>query len=243
MSTITNAIKLHGLRGLIAYFRIKTGKTGELRLPGLKNTIHLRNKTDDVKLFKQLMFHREYRFTSPITPGFIIDAGANIGLSALFFATSYPSAEIIAIEAEGENYKLLCHNTSNYPNIKCIHAGLWHKSTTLEVTNPAAATTGFMVNETSADNPNGFKAVSTDDILSSHNKAFIDIYKVDIEGAEKEVLSKNSEWLAKTKILIIELHDRKKPGCTRAFFEALSHYNFECHPFGQNFLLINRDLV
>ena len=148
-----------------------------------------------------------------------------------------------AIEPEYENFQMLCDNTRNYPNIKCIRAGLWHKSATLEVVNPGSETTGFMVSETSPDNPNGIKAISTGDILSSHNSGLIDLYKIDIEGAEKEVLSKNFEWLAKTKILIIELHDRKKAGCSRAFFEALRHYNFECHPFGQNLLLKNRDLI
>lgn len=229
MSTIGKAIKHYGLKGLLAYARVKTGSTEDLRLPLVRNTIRLRNNTDDVKLFKQLMFHREYEFRSPIDPKFIIDAGANIGLSALFFITSYPTAEIVAIEPELENFHLLCHNTRNYPNISCIHAGLWSNTTALKVTNPNA--------------PEKIQAVSTEDVLALYNKSVIDLYKIDIEGAEKEIFSKNHQWLKKTKILIIELHDRKKQGCTRAFFDTLRHYNFECRPFGQNFLLINRDLI
>jgi FkbM family methyltransferase len=243
MSTIGKAYKIFGLKGLIAYSRLKTGMTDKVQLPGIKNTLRLRKNSDDIKLFKQIMIHREYWFSSPIEPQFIIDGGANIGLSSVFFATLYPKAEIIAIEPQRDNYLLLCDNTRNYPNIKCMNAGLWHKSTTLEVTDAAVGTTGFMVNETSPDNPNGFKAVGTSEILTLHNRAFIDLYKIDIEGAEKEVLSENAEWLSQTKMMILELHDRKKPGCSHAFFNALHRHNFECHPFGQNFLLFNRDLV
>jgi hypothetical protein len=79
--------------------------------------------------------------------------------------------------------------------------------------------------------------------MATYNKKHIDLFKIDIEGAEKEVLSENNEWLSRTKILIIELHDKKKKGCSNAFFSALSGRNFECHPFGQNFLLYNKDLI
>jgi FkbM family methyltransferase len=55
----------------------------------------------------------------------IIDAGANIGLSALFFANKYPDAKIFAIEPEETNYKLLELNTKPYNNVCLIKAALW----------------------------------------------------------------------------------------------------------------------
>ena len=243
MSTISKSIRNFGLKGLLIYLQIKTGNVNTLNIPGLRNEIHLRKKTDDTKLFKQLMIHQEYEFPSPIEPEFIIDAGANIGLSSVFFAQKFPSATIIAIEAQKDNYALLSANTRNYPNISCVNAGLWYKSATLEVTDTAVGTTGFMVNETSPDNPAGFKALSTEDIMKMNNRSSIDLFKIDIEGAEKEVLSGNPGWLSKTKVIIIELHDRKKAGCSQTFFNAFSNTNFECHPFGQNFLLFNRDMI
>ena len=55
----------------------------------------------------------------------------------------------------------------------------------------------------------------------------IDILKIDIEGAEKEIFeSGNLDWLSKIKILVIETHDITKPGCARAFFNAL-HGKFD----------------
>lgn len=242
MSTISKAFKHYGWKGLVIYLRIKTGNVETLKIPGIKNIIHLRKNSDDLKLFKQLMIHKEYEFKSPFEPTYIIDAGANIGLSSIFFATTYPHSKIIAIEPQNDNYVLLTENTKNYTNIKCVNAGLWHKSTTLEVTDSGVGTTGFMVNETNPSNPNGFAAISTEEILKMYDWPFIDLYKIDIEGAEKEVLSENTDWLLKTRMLIIELHDRKKPGCSKAFFNAFKDRNFECHPFGQNLLLYNKGL-
>lgn len=242
MGTMRKAFKEYGLQGLWIYLQLKTKNTGSIRLSGFKNDIHLRSKTD-IKLFKQLLIHQEYSFETSIKPEFIIDAGANIGLSALFFAKKYPGAHIAAIEAQKDNFELLRRNTRDYPNINPVNAGLWYKSTTLEVADDKVDSTGFTVRETAATNPRGFKAITAQDILRSHNKSHIDIFKIDIEGAEKEILTENTSWIGQTRILIIELHDRKKPGCTPAFFEAFSKGNFECHPFGQNFLLFNKDLI
>jgi hypothetical protein len=43
----------------------------------------------------------------------------------------------------------------------------------------------------------------------------IDIAKVDIEGAEIEVFE-SSDWMKNVRCLMIELHDRFRPGCSEA---------------------------
>ena len=55
---------------------------------------------------------------------------------------------------------------------------------------------------------------------------------------------KNYEsWLPKTKILFVELHERKAPGCTATMERALEKYNFEKSSSGEYDVLINKDLV
>lgn len=243
MSTIKKIIKNYGLNGLQIYLKLKTGNTKSIQVAGLNNEITLRNTRADKLLFKQIFVHEEYNFKTSIQPLFIIDAGANIGLSALYFANRFPGAIIIAVEVEKENFKLLSQNTKNYPNIKPVNAGLWPKQAMLEVIDCGSGSTGFMVKETSEDNPGCFKAISIADIMHTYQIPTIDIVKIDIEGAEKELLAENTGWIAKSKIIILELHDRKKAGCSQSFFKAFSQFNFECYPIEQNFLLINRDLV
>ena len=55
----------------------------------------------------------------------VLDAGANIGASAIYFARRYPNARIFALEPEQENYDLLLRNTHRYHNIIPIKAALW----------------------------------------------------------------------------------------------------------------------
>jgi len=51
--------------------------------------------------------------------------------------------------------------------------------------------------------------------------------KLDIEGAGKELFTSNyEEWLDKVNIMVIELHDRMKPGCSDAFYSTIKKYNF-----------------
>jgi FkbM family methyltransferase len=244
MSTVKKIFKQYGFSGLLLYSKLKAGNTSALEIPGLKNSITLRKNTSDIALFKQMLVHEEYKFKCSFIPRFIIDAGANIGLSSLFFIRAYPEATIVSIEVDSGNFDVLRHNTRSYSSIKPVKAGLWPKSATLKITDPGLGATGFMVQETTPDDAQGIKAISIRDILKDHNQSIVDILKIDIEGAEKELLTDDYQyWIPKCKVIIIELHDRKKAGCSAAFFKAFSQFNFECHPFGQNFLMLNKDLI
>jgi hypothetical protein len=54
--------------------------------------------------------------------------------------------------------------------------------------------------------------------MNDYNLTSIDILKIDIEGAEKEVFEDSSLWIDKVDSLIVELHERMKPGCNRTFY-------------------------
>lgn len=242
MKTFKGLVTEFGVSGLISYIKLKTGRE-RLILNGIKNPIYVRKASSDVKLFKQILVYNEYEFAlSSFNPSFIIDAGANIGLSSLFFARKYPSASIVALEPEDNNYSMLKKNTIAYPNIIPIHAGLWTKKCKLEIVSYDVDSTGFMVREATSQTVQAISACSINDLLIQHSVTKLDMIKLDIEGAEREILTENNSWLEKTKIVIVELHDRKQPGCSHAFFSAFQKYDFVCHPFGQNFLLINQSL-
>jgi len=71
--------------------------------------------------------------------------------------------------------------------------------------------------------------------MKQFNVDHIDILKIDIESSEKELFEENFEkWLPKVKVVIIELHDRMKEGCTRSFFKAMVNYKFTMTHKGEN---------
>ena len=85
-----------------------------------------------------------------------------------------------------------------------------------------------------------FRTTTVSKILAESGFDEIDLMKIDIEGAEKEVFSAPDvdEWLSKVKVLVIELHDRMKKGCSRAFFTAMSKYDWHFELRGENLIFM-----
>ena len=65
----------------------------------------------------------------------------------------------------------------------------------------------------------------------------IDILKLDIEGSERELFSKNTDWLDHVSVIIIELHDRFQPGCAKAVYQKLVERQFHQEVRGENIFI------
>ena len=117
MKILLKYIDKHGVKGLIAFIKMKIGKTQAIKMPNILYPIDLRSRTSDLPTFDQVFLGLEYNidFTFQIERN--IDAGGNIGLAAIYFANKYPNAKIISIEPEKDNFKMCLKNTKNYDNI------------------------------------------------------------------------------------------------------------------------------
>jgi len=229
------------VRGLIAFFKITTATTGIIRIsiPQSKTTLVLRANTSDLQTFEQVFLSNMYDIAASISPKLIVDGGANVGCTSVLFANKYPSAQIVAVEPEKTNFEVLRKNTYSYGNISRIRSGIWNKKTTLQIENPQDGKWEFRVRESETQD-GSFEAVTIDDILGSSDAEFIDILKLDIEGAEKEVFADSKNWLSKVRVLIVELHDRFKPGCSQSFYSAISNFDFEEIHSGDSVILMRR---
>lgn len=67
----------------------------------------------------------------------------------------------------------------------------------------------------------------------------IEILKIDIEGAEKEVCESASAWIDKVGMMAIELHDRHKAGCSRSFYNATNGFDAEINR-GENVFVVRQ---
>jgi FkbM family methyltransferase len=199
----------------------------------------MRKNTSDEKVFWQIFVEKELDLDYKIEPKLIIDGGANIGASTLWFAKKFPSAQIIAVEPEESNFKILQKNCGALPNVKLIKAALWNKNTELKIKNIGLGKWGFAVVESKPDDKKKITAITIDNILADSGREEIDILKLDIEGSEKELFELGFEnWLGKTKILIIELHDHLRSGSEQAFRSAIAKYNFTENRNGEKVVLI-----
>lgn len=209
-------------------------KTGELELSdvlkiikdGYPHPFYIRNNTSDIIVYKNVIEEREYNFITSYDPKVIIDAGANIGLSAIYFANKYPNAVIISIEPEKGNFFLLKENTKNYSNIIALNAALWHQCGEIELLDVGQDNWAFMTGDGTNYNKitapkiqrkHIVKSVTIESLLSDFNLESVDVLKIDIEGAEKEVFEHHAVWVDKIQSIIVELHERMKEGCEKEF--------------------------
>ena len=208
----------------------------EVSIPWSSNPVYIRSDTSDTAIFEQMFIEQEYYFNAPdFSPKFIIDGGANVGYSTVFFAIRYPEACIVAVEPEKSNYDMLVRNTNSYKNVIPVHAAIWHENTFLNIENPADQHVAFRVNNSDASSQGSIQAMTIFDLLELADKKDIDLLKLDIEGAEKELFGANNcEWLESTDILIMELHDWFRSGCGNAFYNAISPYRFNQINKGEN---------
>ncbi|HJQ67355.1 MAG TPA: FkbM family methyltransferase [Blastocatellia bacterium] len=226
--------------GLKALFMVLASRRELIRLsiPQSKTPLTLRTGTSDILTFEQIFVYDDYDLATHVDPRLIIDGGANVGLASIYFANRYPDARIIAVEPDESNAEMLRRNTSPYPNVTVVQAGIWHRATSLAIENPEAEKWLLRVKE--AEGGEGsVEAVTIGELLERSGAARIDILKLDIEGAEREVFSHDPEWLGKVDLLIIELHDHYKPGCSASVYSAISKYDFTEFQKGENLFLVS----
>ena len=217
-----------------AYIGMRHKGIGQAPNPLTGGSVFLRPGTTDQDVYDEIFISNEYDIDLG-DPKFIVDAGAHIGLSSVFFASRYPKATVIALEPEPTNFATLLKNTKDFPNIRPLQAGLWSKKTHLRIEDANVPTWSFRVLESASRE--GIPAVGIADILSDFKATRIDVLKIDIEGAEFEVLNHSASWIDSVQTLIIELHDRFRPGCTEALQTAISGHNFQKSISGESIVI------
>lgn len=154
--------------------------------------------------YKEIFVDRSYEFNSSGKSKIILDCGANVGLSALFFSIHYPASEIIAFEADPEIAKYLNGNLqrNNISNVKVISKAVWISNDNLEFSADGAD--GGSVHSPSA-NKIKVQSVRLKDVIDSYQS--VDMLKVDIEGTEREVMNDCKDVLNKVENIFVEYHD------------------------------------
>ena len=189
-----------------------------------------RGETSDEVVGNEIL--EEGKYVLPMEdfqPKVIIDCGSNIGYSTLYYANTYPDAQIYAIEPEKINFKFLQYNTIFYDNIHLINSAVWGKESFVRLENSDLGEIGYMTVETGEDDPTAFQATTIGKLIHDNGINEIDLLKIDVEGAEKEIFGAEGvdDWLSKVKVLSIVLHDELRDGASFEFFKAISKYKWK----------------
>ena len=189
--------------------------------------VRLRTNTPDLDVAISSLSGKEYDHIKLSAPKTIVDAGANIGTSSIFFATKYPGARIFAIEPEAGNFELLKENTKNFRNIVPIRAAIWGEDCTRTIQNRFTGHWGYTVSETTnriESTGQEINCVTMKSLIKEYGIESIDLLKMDIEGGEKDVLENAQGWIDRVDTITVELHDRICMGCDRAFYLATKDF-------------------
>lgn len=145
----------------------------------------------------------------------IVDAGAHIGMTVVYFKMLFPKSHIIAFEPIPDNFELLKKNVeeNQLENVEVYQAVVAPKSGILRIQEPVGegawkSGAGII--------PKGWKGIQTNQEIKVEAVGIqeilqdkIDIFKMDIEGMEYEIIRNAGPLIRNVKNYLIEVHPRK----------------------------------
>jgi FkbM family methyltransferase len=153
----------------------------------------------------EIFINEIYQFDNHNKIPCIIDCGANIGLSVIYFKKNNPDAQIYAFEADPKIFDYLNENLNSYfgkHDINLIKKAVWNKNGTISF-RPEGSASG-RIEDVSKDHTINIPCIRLKDFLDQFES--IDLLKMDIEGAEFEVLMDCKESMKKCKYIFVEFH-------------------------------------
>lgn len=168
-----------------------------------KKVNYLRDE-EIVHCLKEIFFEKSYAFETNKENPYIIDCGSHIGMSILFYKTTFKSATIKGFEPDKVNFEILKKNINGwgYSDIEIFPNPVWNNNE--EIIFETEGAMGGKINPNQSDKKltQKLKAIRLADLLNTE----IDFLKIDIEGAEFEVILDCKEKLHFVKNLFIEFH-------------------------------------
>ena len=179
-----------------------------INIGGCPRDLWIRPRSGDVFIFHEVFTNQCYRIPTAILPQArtILDLGANIGMTTLFLAQFFPRARYVCVEPSPFNALLLRHNVEWLgERVSVVESAVADFSGNVSFTDSNWSWGGHIDSRTAGTRT--VSCLTVGDIIESHQLKFVDLLKVDIEGAEKLLFSSRPAWLKKVGCIVIELHD------------------------------------
>ena len=139
----------------------------------------------------------------------IIDCGSNSGVSCIYFSLTFPEAKVIGVEIDKEN---CMHSEENIKlnglDVSILNNGISSENGKGYIANPEENNNSYRI-ENDGLFQNEVSMIDVNSLLKNFDKEkFMPfLVKIDIEGGEKELFEKNTDWVNRFPFIIIELHD------------------------------------
>ena len=191
-------------------------------------TIHLAYKRpyEVLHTYQELFEDEIYKFPSKTSEPYIIDCGAHIGMSVIYFKKLYPRSRILVFEPDAENFKLLQRNIelNHLSGIELRQSAVWINNGAISFHSRGGQ--GSQIATEEKENAVTIKAERLADILK---EGHVDFLKIDIEGAEMDVINDCEPYLHNVDQLFVEYHGKADEGAKLATLMVLLQKQFSIY--------------
>ena len=165
---------------------------------------------------KGVFLDDEYALAEVLEPAprRILDLGANIGMAAAALAAQFPEARFLLVEPDPRNLERLAQtvrwNALRADIVRSAVASAAGRSRLRIGNDPtcsALATSAMHALPETVE----VDACTVGQLLARAGWDAVDLVKIDIEGTEEELLTRNNDWLARTRALVVEIHPTCSP--------------------------------
>jgi len=185
----------------------------------------VRMRKSDIYTVAEILHERQYVLKSPLPKRpVIIDAGANIGMSALWFLAYHPEARLVCFEPGSANFGLLTHNLGSYPGVVLEQAavGVEEGELLLNLSEHGAMHSVKEAEDVVGSEPT--RAVRLDRYLASSGIERVHLLKLDVEGSELDTLHGLGDRLGTVDVIAGEMHEELVD--ETEFYEFLAAHGF-----------------
>jgi FkbM family methyltransferase len=181
--------------------------------------VTIRTDTSDLWGIKETFLDAAYQIVTDAIPRCrtVIDLGANAGLAALYFTGAYPGVRILAVEPVPETAAILTRNLG--PGIRAgrhqvLPCAVWSSDEPVALVQERAPDAFTYVQTRAAGAADArqprAQGRTMRQLLDASGFPVVDLLKIDIEGAEREVFKGDLGWLDRVKAIAIEFHDSSR---------------------------------
>jgi FkbM family methyltransferase len=231
-------------------------RKGELYEVALINGIKLNVRNEnysDYYVLEQIFNYKEYEIVLGLIelngfsdkPKIIIDAGANVGYTTVFFAHHLKFSKIYAIEPSAVNAEMIKKNITflnGNTEIELYQKALSHKEGMFYTINRDFRDGLDWAISTVPNLEGDIEGITISEISKKHKLEYISLLKIDIEGAERFIFNVENDlsFLKITEIIAVEIHDEFN--IRTSIYTILRENNFFLMESGELTIAINRNL-
>lgn len=255
MSGLIRAIGVFRALEIVARRKLKRPNSVQVLMGG--HRIAMRPMDSDLFVASQIFGWRDYEFGAKVKAGLrslgakwrksglvplIVDGGANVGYSSLFFADAFPDALVLAVEPHPATFAVLRENVAKEPRILPVHAALWsHDEGVSLKLSEQFGSWAHSVDEGGGATPSW----RLDNLIETVPNARPLIIKLDIEGAEKEVCAASKGIMGNVPCILLEPHDFMLPGAATLtpLFSVIAARRCDTLLMGENLLFVDSALA